>query len=152
MLRLRDSQVDLFDALMPAEAKMLSAELAAVDALLDDDRFLAPFIARFACAIGRPTIPIETYLRLMYLKHRHGLGYETLVKEVADSISRRRFCRLGLTDAAPHSTTLLKLTRRFGAEIVEELNRETLKAAVEKKVLRSRRLRVDCTVMEADVR
>lgn len=152
MLRLRDGQADLFDALMPAEAKVLSNELAAVDALLDDDRFLAPFVARFNCPIGRPTVPIETYLRLMYLKHRHGLGYETLVKEVADSISWRRFCRLGLIDPVPHSTTLLKLTRRFGPEIVEKLNQETLKAAVENKLLRSRRLRVDCTAMEADVR
>lgn len=152
MLRLRDGQADLFDALMPAEAKVLSDELAAVDGLLDDGRFLDPFVARFACPIGRPTIPIESYLRLMYLKHRHRLGYETLVKEVADSISWRRFCRLGLTDPVPHPTTLLKLTRRFGTEIVDELNRETLKAAVEKKVLRSRRLRVDCTAMEADVR
>ena len=152
MLRLRDSQVGLFDAVMPPEARVLSDELAAVDDLLDDDRFLAPFVARFSCPIGRPTIPIEIYLRLMYLKHRYSLGYETLVKEVADSLSWRRFCRLSLTDALPHSTTLVKLTRRFGTEIVEELNRETLKAAVEKKVLRSRRLRVDCTAMEADVR
>ena len=152
MLRLRDGQADLFDALMPVEARVLSAELAAVDALLDDDRFLAPFVARFNCPIGRPTIPIETYLRLMYLKHRHGLGYETLVTEVADSISWRRFCRLGLGDPVPHSTTLLKLTRRFGTEIVEELNRETLLVATQKNVLRSRRLRVDCTAMEADIR
>ena len=152
MLRLRDSQADLFDAMLPPEAKVVSKELAAVDALLDSERFLAPFVARFACSVGRPTIPIETYLRLMYLKHRHGLGYETLVKEVTDSISWRRFCRLGLTDEVPHSTTLLKLTRRFGPEIVAELNRETLQTAVEKKVLRSRRLRVDCTAMEADVR
>ncbi len=152
MLRLRESQVGLFDAVMPPEAKLLSDELAAVDALLDDDQFLAPFVTRFWCPIGRPTIPIETYLRLMYLKHRHGLGYETLVKEVADSLSWRRFCRLGLTDAVPHSTTLLKLTRRFGSEVVEELNQVTLRAAVDKKLLRSRRLRVDCTAMEADVR
>jgi IS5 family transposase len=152
MLRLRDGQADLFDALMPAEARVLSPELSAVDVLLDDDRFLAPFVARFACPIGRPTIPIETYLRLMYLKHRHGLGYETLVKEVADSISWRRFCRLGLTEPMPHPTTLLKLTRRFGREIVDELNRETLTAAVERRLLRSRRLRVDTTAMEADIR
>lgn len=152
MLRLRDSQVELFDAVMPPEVKVLSRELAAVDALLDDDRFLAPFVARFSCSIGRPTVPVETYLRLMYLKHRHSLGYETLLKEVADSLSWRRFCRLGWLDPVPHPTTLLKLTQRFGTEIVEELNRETLKAAVEKKVLRSRRLRVDCTAMEADVR
>ena len=152
MLRLRDGQAELFDSVMPAEVRTLSPELAAVDQLLDDERFLEPFVARFACSIGRPTIPIETYLRLMYLKHRYGLGYETLVEEVSDSISWRRFCRIGLSERVPHSTTVLKLTRRFGPEIVEELNREALQAAVQRKLLRSRRLRVDCTVMEADIR
>jgi hypothetical protein len=34
------------------------------------------------CPIGRPTIPIETYLRLTYLKHRHGLGCETTALQV----------------------------------------------------------------------
>jgi transposase, IS5 family len=152
MLRLRDGQADLFDSVMPVEVKTLSPELAAVDKLLDDERFLAPFVARFASSVGRPTIPIETYLRLMYLKHRYGLGYETLVEEVSDSLSWRRFCRIGLSERVPHSTTVLKLTRRFGPEVVEELNREALKAAVQRKLLRSRRLRVDCTVMEADIR
>ena len=138
--------------MLPPEARVLSDELAAVDELLHNERFLAPFVARFSCPIGRPTIPIETYLRLMYLKHRYSLGYEFLVKEVADSLSWRRFSRLGLSGGGPHSTTLHKLTRRFGPKIVDELNREVLKAAVERKVLRSRRLRVDCTVMEADIR
>jgi IS5 family transposase len=95
---------------------------------------------------------METYLRLMYLKHRYGLGYETLVKEVADSLSWRRFCRIGLGASVPHPTTLMKLTRRFGPGIVEQLNEALLKAAVEQRVLRSRRVRVDTTVMEADVR
>jgi IS5 family transposase len=152
MLRLRDGQLVLWDALLPAQAKLLSAELAEIDALLDDERFLVPFVARFACTIGRPTVPIETYLRLMYLKHRYGLGYETLVKEVADSLSWRRFCRLGLDGEVPHPTTLLKLTRRFGPAIVAELNQAVLKTAVEQKLLRSRRLRADTTLMEADIR
>ena len=77
-------------------------ELAAVDALLDDDRLLAPLIARLRSRVGRPTTAIETYLRLMYLKHRYSLGYETLVKEVADSISWRCCCRLGLDAEVPH--------------------------------------------------
>jgi hypothetical protein len=85
MLRLRDGQSTLWEELLPAEARLLSTELAAVDNLFDDDRFLSPFVEKFSCPIGRPTIPMETYLRLMYLKHRYGLGYETLVKEVADA-------------------------------------------------------------------
>jgi transposase, IS5 family len=152
MLRLRDPQMSLWDPVLPAGAKVLSSELTAVDAVLDDDRFTVPFLTRFNIRIGRPTIAIETYLRLMYLKHRYQLGYETLVSEVADSLSWRRFCRLAVDAEVPHSTTLLKLTRRFGPEIVEQLNAAVLKTAVERKLLRSRRLRVDCTVTEADVR
>ena len=152
MLRLHDGQGTLWEEMLPREVRVLSGELRSIDELLDDDRFLAPFVARFACPIGRPTIPIETYLRLMYLKHRYHLGYETVVKEVADSLSWRRFCRLRLDGTVPHPTTLLKLTRRFGPEIVDELNETLLKRAVETKVLRSRRLRVDTTVVEADIR
>ncbi|MBI2684609.1 MAG: hypothetical protein HYX33_04365 [Actinobacteria bacterium] len=43
---------------------------------------------------------MDSYLRLTHLKHRRGLGYETLVKEVADSLSWRRFCRIGSHKAA----------------------------------------------------
>ena len=128
MLRLRDGQATLWEQLLPEEIQLLAPELAAVDRLLDDPRFLAPFVERFSCPIGRPTIPIESYLRLMWLKHRHRLGDETLVKEVADSLSWRRFCRIGLHQRPPHPTTLMKLTRRFGPEIVEELNRALLGA------------------------
>ena len=152
MLRLRDGKATLWEQMLPGEIQLLAPELAAVDRLLDDPRFLAPFVERFSCPIGRPTIPIESYLRLMYLKHRHRLGYETLVKEVADSLSWRRFCRIGLHQRPPHPTTLMKLTRRFGPEIVEELNRALLQRAVSDKLLRSRRLRVDTTCVEADVR
>jgi len=150
MRRLRDNQASFVDAVMPELG--LTGELARVDELLDDERFLRPFAECLTSAIGRPTIPMERYLRLMYLKHRHGLGYETLVSEVADSISWRLFCRIPLDGRVPHSTTLIKLTQRFGPEVIEELNREVLKSAVERRVLRSRRLRVDTTVTEADIR
>ena len=48
----------------------------------------------------------------------------------------------------------MKLTRRFGPAIVEDLKAAVLEEAVEveKKVLRTRRLRVDTTAVEADVR
>ena len=152
MLRLRDGQGTLWDEFLPPEVRVLSDELAAIDTLLDDDRFLAPFRQRLMSRIGRPTIPMETYLRLMYLKHRHMLGYETLVKEVADSLSWRRFCRIRLDDRVPHSTTLIKLTKRCGPEVIDDLNTTLLRTAVERKLLRSRRLRVDTTATEADVR
>jgi transposase, IS5 family len=152
MLRERAVGESLWEAVLPAELRELPPELARVDAILDDDRFLAPFRARLTARVGRPTIPVETYLRLMYLKHRYGLGYETLCREVVDSFTWRRFCRIALGGRVPDPSTLMKLTKRLGPELLEELNAGLLSLAVERKVLRSRRLRVDTTVVEADIR
>jgi len=151
-LRERAVGESLWEAVLPAELRELPAELGKVDAILDDDRFMAPFRSRLTATIGRPTIPIETYLRLMYLKHRYALGYETLCREVADSFTWRRFCRIALDGRVPDPSTLMKLTKRLGPGLLEELNAELLSLAVERKVLRSRRLRVDTTVVEADIR
>ena len=71
---LRDGQGTLWEEMLPPEARLLTGELALIDTFLDDHRFLQPFVERFSRPVGRPTIPIETYLRLMYLKHRCGLG------------------------------------------------------------------------------
>jgi IS5 family transposase len=48
---------------------------------------------------------METYLRLMFLKFRYRLGYESLCREVADSISWQRFCRISFGTRVPHPTT-----------------------------------------------
>src|SRR4029453_10931052 len=101
--------------------------------------------------VGRPSVPIETLLRLLYLKHRYGLGYESLCREVADSISWRRFCRIPLDRPGPHPTTLVKLVRRAGPETVAQLNAALLEKLAGDKLLRGRKLRVDTTLVEAAV-
>ena len=101
MLRESDPQTTIWELLLPEELKRLPAELVAVDAYLDDERFLAPFRDLFDRRLGRPSVPVDTLLRLLYLKHRYGLGYETLCREVADSISWRRFCRIPLAAGCP---------------------------------------------------
>jgi IS5 family transposase len=152
VLRERSVGECLWESVLPAELRELPLELAKVDRVLEDERFLAPFRSRLTSGIGRPTIPTETYLRLMYLKHRYGMGYETLCREVTDSFTWRRFCRISLDGRVPNPTTLMKLTKRLGPGLLEELNTELLSLAVERKVLRSRRLRVDTTIVEADIR
>jgi IS5 family transposase len=88
---------------------------------------------------------------LLCLKHRYGLRYESLCREVADSISWRRFCRIGLDRPVPHPTTLVKLVRRAGPEVIEELNAALVAKLTADKLLRARKLRVDTTVVEADI-
>jgi transposase, IS5 family len=151
VLRETDPQTTIWELLLPEQAKRLPAELQAVDACLDDERFIAPWRALFDRRLGRPSVPVDTLLRLLYLKHRYGLGYESLCREVADSLSWRRFCRIGLDRPVPHPTTLVKLVRRAGPEVTEQLNAALLAKLAGDKLLRGRKLRVDTTVVEADI-
>jgi IS5 family transposase len=145
------SATTIWELLLPEEAKRLPAELARVDAYLDDERFIAPWRTLFDRRLGRPSVPVDTLLRLLYLKHRYGLGYESLCREVADSISWRRFCRLPLDRSVPHPTTLVKLVRRAGPEVIGQLNAALVAKLAADKLLRGRKLRVDTTVVEADI-
>jgi IS5 family transposase len=151
VLRESDPQTTIWELLLPEEAKRLPAELVRIDAYLDDERFIAPWRALFSTRLGRPSVPIDTLLRLLYRKHRYQLGYESLCREVADSISWRRFCRIALDRPVPHPTTLVKLVRRAGPEVVEELNAALVHKLAAGKLLRARKLRVDTTVVEADI-
>jgi transposase, IS5 family len=56
---------------------------------------------------------METYVRLMVVKQRTGWGYETLVREVSDSLHLRRFCLIALGARVPDESTVRKLTRRL---------------------------------------
>jgi IS5 family transposase len=151
VLRTLNDQPSLWDSILPAQLLVLPVELARVDELLDDPVFFAPFAAYFDARIGRPSIPMETYLRLMFLMFRYRLGYESLCREVADSISWQRFARIPLGTRVPHSTTLMKITTRCGDAAVSGLNEALLAKAADAKLLRTDRVRADTTVVEAEV-
>ncbi|BCJ88256.1 transposase [Effusibacillus dendaii] len=153
MIRTQHAQLDLFEALLPPELLTLNEELTHIVKLLQDDRFMEPFMKRFRSKMGRPTIPMQTFLRMMYLKFRYQLGFESLVKEVGDSLMWRRFCQIPLTKkgAVPHPTTLSKHAQVFGDELIRELNHLLVQKANEEKLIRARKLRVDTTVVETDI-
>jgi len=152
----------LWDDALPVEVKELPEDLAALDVLLSDHELLWPIVERWqqefretgrlVLTEGRPTIAMETYVRLMALKHRYRWGYRTLVAEVSDSIHLRRFCRISLSERVPDESTVRKLTRRIGAETVSELTRALIAKATREKRFRPRAVRIDSTVIEADVR
>jgi IS5 family transposase len=156
MLRLVGPQVEcLFDLGLPVEVPELPADLAAIDAVLSDPGVLEPVVAAWdaqARGFGRPSIPIERYVRLMVIKTRTGWGYETLVREVSDSLHLRRFCRIALTERVPDESTIRKLTRRLGPEVVDEITRLVIDRELRERRFVARAMRVDSTVVEADVR
>jgi IS5 family transposase len=151
VLRTLNAQPTLWEAILPEMCLGMPAELERVDRLLDDPAFFEPFVAHFHAALGRPSLPIETYLRLMFLKYRYRLGFEPLCREVADSISWQRFCRIPLGVAVPHPTTLMKITTRCGTSAIDGLNEALLAKAAQAKVLKTNKLRADTTVVPANV-
>ncbi len=151
MFRTLGDHPSSWESLLPPALLRLPQELARVDALLDDPAFFAPFAPYFHPVLGRPSTPVECYLRLMFLKYRYRLGFETLCAEVSDSISWRRFCRIPLGATVPHPTTLMKLTTRCGSAAVGGLNEALLAKAAGQKLLRAARVRADTTVIPANV-
>jgi IS5 family transposase len=152
----------LWDESLPIEVRELPAHLAELDRVLSDPALAAVFsehwrqemvvTGRSVISDGRPTIAMDSYLRLMVLKQRYRWGYRSLVAEVSDSIHLRRFCRISLAERVPDESTVRKLTRRIGAETVNELTRVMVDAAVREKRFRPRAVRIDSTVIEADVK
>ena len=156
MLRLAGEQVEsLFDEALPIEVRELPADLARLDELLGDGALLAPIAAGWEEASrdrGRPTIAMALFVRLMVIKQRTGWGYETLVREVSDSLHLRRFVGLSLAAVVPHESTIRKLARRLGPDVIDEITRLLIGTAVRERRFAPRAMRVDSTVVEADVR
>jgi transposase, IS5 family len=156
VLRLVGEQVEsLFDEALPIAVRELPEDLARLDELLSDAALLAPIAERWEAAArerGRPTIAMALFVRLMVIKQRTGWGYETLVREVSDSLHLRRFCGLSLTASVPHESTIRKLVRRLGPEVVDDITRALIGKAQRERRFTARAMRCDSTVVEADVR
>jgi transposase, IS5 family len=88
----------------------------------------------------------------MLVKQRTGWGHEPLVREVSDSLHLRRFCLPGLTDRVPDESTVRRLVHRLGPEVVAELTRVVIGTARRETRFRARAVRIDSTVVEADIR
>lgn len=151
----------LWDESLPVEVRELPKDLAGLDSVLADPGLMGVILARFQVEAamgrsvmldGRPTMAMDTLVRLLVLKHRYRWGYRVLVAEVSDSIHLRRFCRISLTERVPDESTVRKLVRRLGPETVNELICQLIGSATRERRFRARAVRIDSTVVEADVR
>src|SRR4030088_2592996 len=104
----------VWDAVFPELLRSLPDELARLDQVLDAPQVLKQFEQHWGRAklhVGRPSIPMVTYVRLMPLKLRSGGGYGRRGRRVADSFDLRRFCRTSIRGGRPDESTVRKLTR-----------------------------------------
>ena len=124
MLRMQGAQAEsLWDEVLPSEVRELPADLALIDKLLGDPALLEPIAEHWRAEAA-----------------------------VSDSLHLRRFCLIAIDGRVPDESTVRKLTRRLGPDVVAELTRALIAKAVRERRFSPRAARIDSTVIEADVR
>jgi IS5 family transposase len=99
---------------------------------------------------GRMQTPAEVLLRLLLLKHIRNWGYDVLEREVRANLEYRAFTRIG-DEKVPDAKTLARLGQLMGPKVIEDLHRRVAALAQEQGVTKGRKLRVDTTVVEANI-
>lgn len=158
----RREQRTIFDAILvnlieDPEALRMDAELARVDELLDDADLVAIVHGALgkrrpnSKTTGRAATPSEVVLRMLVLKHLRNWSYDTLEREVRANLVYRQFTRIG-TGRVPDAKSLIKIAGVLGEETVRAIHDRVVDIAREERVAEGRKMRVDTTVVETNVR
>ena len=100
---------------------------------------------------GRGGMSGEQVLRAALLKQTHGWSYTELAFHFADSPTFRRFCRIGMLDAAPRKSALAENIKRVKPETFEQVNRLVVGRAKKEGVEDGKKSRIDSTVVDANI-
>jgi transposase, IS5 family len=126
------------------------------DAVLEDEALLAAVHEALqrrhprSRTHGRPGTPAEVVLRMLLLKHIRNWSFAELEREVRANLVYRQFTRIG-AEKVPDAKTLGRVAQALGPEVIEKIHARMVALAQEHKVIVGRRLRVDTTVVEANI-
>jgi len=93
----------------------------------------------------------EQVLRVLLLKQMNGFSYAELGFHVADSVSYRSFCLFGALGSTPSRSTLAENLKKVRPETLEQIQRMLLEYASRIGVEQGRKVRIDSTVVEANI-
>lgn len=93
----------------------------------------------------------DQVLRVLLLKQMNGFSYRELEFHLADSVTYRTFCRFGALEPTPSRATLAENLKKVSAETLEAIGAVVIHYAATTGVERGRKVRVDSTVVEANV-
>lgn len=157
MIEARRAQLGFADGLIAEEVTDLWEDwMRPADQLLDDDQLLTTVYEALAKrrpnsrTRGRLGTPAEVVLRLLLLRHIRNWSYEVVEREVRANLVYRSFTRVG-GGKVPDDTVMNKWALALGPEVIENIHKRVVAIAHEKKVVEGRKLRVDTTVVEANI-
>jgi len=149
---------DQFSLSQPWIAHPHAKELEAISTILDANPAIAEAVAANLILgvknpeTGSPGMSGDQVLRVLLLKQMKGFSYEELHFHLMDSGTYRTFCRFGLMEDVPGRSTLAENIKKVRAETLEQVNRHLLEHAKLKGVEKGRKVRIDATVVETNIR
>jgi IS5 family transposase len=146
---------DVF-AQVPAVASRTDPVLKYLDRLLEDDilfhQVKADLGRRHPRTLwcGRHSTPVEVILRLLIVKHLYHWSFQETEDRVNDSLVLRWFSRVYF-EHVPDDTTLLRWAQLIRPETMHALNDRVVELAVQAKVVKGRKLRLDGTCVQTNI-
>ena len=161
MIRRRKEQLSLSEMMAFSEeagsvVDLLEPRLRRIDEVLDDAELVETVFDVLrkrrpqSGKRGRPGTAAEVVLRMLVLKHLKSFSYEQLEWEVRGSLAYRHFCRVGM-GKVPDAKTMVRLGQLLDGGVLQKIFDRVVALAVEKKVSKGKRMRVDTTVVEARI-
>jgi Transposase domain (DUF772) len=105
---------------------------------------------RWTLVHGRHSTPVEVLLRLLIVKHLHQWSYQDTEEQVDQNLILRWFCRLYWAPV-PDDTTLMRWANTLQPETLHALNDRVVQLAVQARVTKGRKLRLDATCVQTNI-
>jgi transposase, IS5 family len=157
MIEMRRKQLSFGDGLIAEEVSDLRESwMSHADEVLADEEIVTIVYEAMAKrhprsrSRGRRGSPAEMVLRLLVLKHIRNWSYEELEREVRANLVYRDFTRVG-AGKVPDAKTMGRWGAALGPQVLKQIHERIVKIALAKGVTTGRRMRVDTTVVEANI-
>jgi transposase, IS5 family len=137
-------------------ADLQEAWMRHADAILNDDQLVATVYEALtkrhpqSRTRGRRGAPAEMVLRLLVLKHIRNWSYAIVEREVRANLVYRNFTRVG-GGSVPDAKTMGRWGVAVGPKAIETLHARLIAMAQQQHVVEGRKMRVDTTVVEANI-
>ena len=117
-----------------------------------DFSFVNPMLAKCYCEhFGRPAKEPEMMFKLLFLKKLYDLSDEKLIENARMHMAYKYFLNLNPEDEIIDSSLLTKFRKtRVTEDILDEMLRETIRQAINKKLIKSTAIIVDATHSKAN--
>jgi IS5 family transposase len=141
----------------PPAVHVHAAELEQIGLILDANPRLAALIEQDLLrgvenpGTGARGLTGDQVLRVLLIKQMNGFSYAELAFHLSDSVSYRAFCRFGALERTPARSTLSENLKKVRAETLEAVQQQLVVWAVERKIEKGRKVRIDATVTESNI-